>query len=243
MEKLSKERQKWIRSLQQKKHRSEANLFVVEGEKSVLEGLDSDKLKLVELVSLESEVQLLPLKFHEIVRTVNQKELESISELRTPNKFVAVFECLNSKLDQNCSSIVLDGVQDPGNLGTILRLADWFGIQQIICSSDTVDCYNSKVIQASMGAIFRVSVQYTDVFTFLSKTKLPVFGALLDGENYKKTSYPNPLLLVMGNEGKGIRPEIEHLIQHKITIPRIGEAESLNVSTATAILLAEICLK
>jgi TrmH family RNA methyltransferase len=135
---------------------------------------------------------------------------------------------------------VFDGVQDPGNMGTILRLADWFGIQSIVCSNDTVDCYNPKVIQASMGAIFRISVRYTDLQTFLSEAKVPVYGALLNGETYSDVRYDTNGILLMGNEGNGISEALLPLVTKAVTIPRIGEAESLNVATATAILLAEI---
>lgn len=242
MEKLSKERQKWIRSLQLKKNRDEEAVFVVEGEKSVLEGLQIFEQNLIELVSIENFVELIPSSFHSKVKLVNQKELEGISDLRTPNKFLAVFKKVTKPISLNESSIILDGIQDPGNMGTILRLADWFGVNQIVCSSDTVDCYNPKVIQASMGAIFRISVQHTDLKTFIPKYKSPIYAAFLNGENYKSIAKPKQFALLMGNEGKGIRPEIEALVENRVTIPRIGEAESLNVSTATAILLAEFCL-
>lgn len=242
MEKLSKERQKWIRSLQLKKNRDEEAVFVVEGEKSVLEGIQISKHQLLELVSLENCISLIPSEFHSKVKTVTEKELDAISDLRSPNKFLAVFKKVTRTLSLNESTIILDGIQDPGNMGTILRLADWFGINQIVCSNDTVDCYNPKVIQASMGAIFRISVQYTDLKSFIPQYKSPIFAAFLNGENYKTVLKPTQFALLMGNEGKGIRPEIEALVENRITIPRIGEAESLNVSTATAILLAEFCL-
>lgn len=242
MEKLSKERQKWIRSLQLKKNRDEEAVFVVEGEKSVLEGLQIFKQNLIELVSTENFTDLIPNSFHSILKIVSEKEMEGISDLRTPNKFLAVFKKANRTISFNESSIILDGIQDPGNLGTILRLADWFGVNQIVCSKDTVDCYNPKVVQASMGAIFRISVHYTDLTDFIPNYKSPIYAAFLNGENYKSNAKPKQFALLMGNEGKGIRPEIELLVENRITIPRIGEAESLNVSTATAILLAEFCL-
>lgn len=242
MEKLSKERQKWIRSLQLKKNRDEEAVFVVEGEKSVLEGLQIFKQNLIELVSTENFIDLIPTSFHSNLKIASEKELEGISDLRTPNKFLAVFKKTNRTISFDESSIILDGIQDPGNLGTILRLADWFGINQIICSKDTVDCYNPKVVQASMGAIFRISVHYTDLSDFIPKYDSPIYAAFLNGENYKSIAKPKQFALLMGNEGKGIRPEIELLVENRVTIPRIGEAESLNVSTATAILLAEFCL-
>lgn len=242
MEKLSKERQKWIRSLQLKKNRDEEAVFVVEGEKSVLEGLQIFKQNLIELVSTENFVDLIPSSFHTNLKIVSDKELEGISDLRTPNKFLSVFKKEIRTISLTESSIILDGIQDPGNLGTILRLADWFGVNQIICSKDTVDCYNPKVVQASMGAIFRISVHYTDLTDFIPSFESPIYAAFLNGENYKSIVKPKQFALLMGNEGKGIRPEIELLVENRVTIPRIGEAESLNVSTATAILLAEFCI-
>lgn len=240
MEALSKAKQKWIRSLQLKKNRDQAFLFVVEGEKSVLEGLSHFASQLELLVSLDSFSSQIPDQFLSKTFLVTTKELEQISELKTPNKFIAVFKRPDSMILKDELTIVLDGIQDPGNMGTILRLADWFGVKQLVCSKDTVDCYNSKVIQASMGAIYRIPVHYTDLANYLSETMQPKYGAMLNGSNYKTISYPKDAILIMGNEGKGVRPEIEALIDFPITIPRFGEAESLNVATATAILLAEI---
>lgn len=240
MEALSKAKQKWIRSLQQKKNRDLESLFVVEGEKSVLEGILALSSHLEILVTLESFASQIPSQFYSSTFTVTTKELEQISELKTPNKCLAVFRRPENALLPNALSIALDGIQDPGNMGTILRLADWFGVKQLICSKDTVDCYNSKVIQSSMGAIYRVPVHYVDLATFLSDSPQQKFGAMLNGKNYKEIDYPKDAILIMGNEGKGVRPEIEALFDVPVTIPRFGEAESLNVATATAILLAEI---
>lgn len=240
MEALSKAKQKWIRSLQLKKNRDQALLFVVEGEKSVLEGLSAFASHLELLVSLDSFASQIPSQFHSRTFTVTTKELEQISELKTPNKCIAVFNRPDTALLSDQFTIVLDGVQDPGNMGTILRLADWFGVKQLVCSRDTVDCYNSKVIQSSMGAIYRIAVHYTDLASYLKHTTQQKYGAMLNGTNYKGINYPKDAILIMGNEGKGVRPEIEALIDFPVTIPRFGEAESLNVATATAILLAEI---
>jgi RNA methyltransferase, TrmH family len=240
VEALSKAKQKWVRSLQLKKNRDQALLFVVEGEKSVLEGLLSFASHLELLVSLDSFTTQIPDQFHSKTFLVTSKELEQISELKTPNKCIAVFRRPDSMLLTDQFTIVLDGIQDPGNMGTILRLADWFGVKQLVCSKDTVDCYNPKVIQSSMGAIYRVAVHYTDLASYLRNTPQQKYGAMLNGKNYKETDYPENAILIMGNEGKGVRPEIEALIDFPVTIPRFGEAESLNVATATAILLAEI---
>lgn len=240
MEALSKARQKWIRSLQLKKNRDEESLFVVEGEKLVLEGLSTLASHLELIVSLETFASQIPDQFHSRTFLVSTKELEQISELKTPNKCLAVFKRPNPALAANEMTIVLDGIQDPGNMGTILRLADWFGVKQLVCSKDTVDCYNPKVIQSSMGAIYRIPVHYKDLKEYLSGTQQAKFGAMLQGKNYKQTEYPKDVILIMGNEGKGVRPEIEAFIDIPVTIPRFGKAESLNVATATAILLAEI---
>ncbi len=241
VEALSKNRLKWIRSLQLKKNRDAEGLFVVEGEKMVLEVTQkhlSDNL--VELIVLKDHVDLIPENLFEKTKIASVQEMEQISSLRTPNKMLAVVRIPAMMEPETVRTIVLDGVQDPGNMGTILRLADWFGISQLICSPDTVDCFNSKVVQASMGAIFRVRVYYLDLTTYLKHVNQPIFGALLEGKPYRTVEYPENAILIMGNEGKGIRPENIPLIQTAVTIPKFGEAESLNVAAATAILLAEM---
>lgn len=240
LETISKAKIKWIRSLRQKKQRETEGVFIVEGEKMVLEGLDCFAQNLVFLVSTKEAEMLIPSSFLDKSVVASAKDFEQISAFKQPNKLIAVFNLPTATSILPIRSIVLDGVQDPGNMGTILRLADWYGISQLICSEDTVDCFNEKVVQASMGAIYRVQVKYTDLEQFLSTTEQHKYGALLNGDNYKKTTYTNDCLLVMGNEGKGIRPEIEALIDKRVTIPKYGNAESLNVSTATAILLAQI---
>ena len=240
MENLSKAKLKWIRSLQQKKHRDDETVFVVEGEKMVLEGLNHFADKLVCIVAVSGTEHLIQNGFQANLFVSTEKELEQISTLKTPNKLLAVFRRPLAKSNDNKMGIALDGVQDPGNMGTILRLADWFGISQIICSEDTVDCFNPKVVQASMGAIFRIQVVYTNLEAFLQESTQPTYAAMLNGKHYKEVNYPKNALLVMGNEGKGIRPEIHTHVQQDITIPKFGEAESLNVATATAILLAEM---
>ena len=240
MEFLTKARIKWVKSLHHKKTRDTEKCFVVEGEKMVMEGLDFFGDHLLNLYALNTCFEEIPKEFLSQVVVVNEKELGQLSELKTPNKFVAVFRKPKpTELTENFT-LVLDGIQDPGNMGTILRLADWYNIKNIVCSTDTVDIYNSKVVQASMGAIFRIDVQYTNLISFLESTKQPIYGALLNGENYREIKYAKNGLLVMGNEGAGIRPEIQALIQTSVTIPRYGKAESLNVATATAILLSEI---
>ncbi|MFT5147038.1 MAG: TrmH family RNA methyltransferase, partial [Polaribacter sp.] len=139
-------------------------------------------------------------------------------------------------------TIALDAINDPGNLGTIIRLCDWFGITQLVCSKDTVDCYNQKVVQASMGSLTRVSIHYTDLENYITKSNLDTFIADMDGKNVYKTKLPKEGILIMGNEANGVSKEIKTLLEYKISIPRFGETqetESLNVATATAILLSE----
>jgi len=235
---LSKNKIKWIRSLQLKKNREELGLFVVEGEKMVGEALTNTPHLIHFLcVTKDSSIRTENTDFDTVLAT--DEELKSISSLKNPNKSLVLLKTLPIKTVTTDFRIALDGIQDPGNMGTILRLADWFGVKEIICSHDTVDIYNSKVVQASMGAIFRINVIYCELETYLKKTSEPIFGALLEGENIYKKSVEPKGILILGNEGKGISKGIIDLITEPITIPRFGEAESLNVSVATGILLSE----
>lgn len=236
---ISRNNIKFIQSLQLKKFRDEAGMFIVEGEKMVLESLAWKSEHLVYLYHTAAFPieQISNVNVHGT--EITEKELKQISGLQTPNKALAVFRKWEDTVTAPDFLIALDGVQDPGNMGTILRLADWFGVKEIVCSKETVDCYNPKVVQATMGAFLRVKVSYTDLKTYLPALDLPVYGALLEGENiYRKSLEPRGILL-LGNEGKGISPEIQQLVNVPLTIPRFGEAESLNVSTAGAILLSE----
>ncbi len=179
---------------------------------------------------------------------ISVNELEKISSLKTPQQVLAqikipAWPILQHETLKGKFTLVLDGIQDPGNLGTIIRTADWFGIENIICSDDTVDAYNPKVVQACMGSLARVKLHYTSLIPFLATIKLPIFGALLDGNNIYEAEFGNEGLVVMGNEGNGIRPEIQQLITKAITIPRIGKAESLNVAIATALFCSEVARK
>lgn len=176
---------------------------------------------------------------------ISLNELQKISSLKTPQEVIGlvkipIWPVLNYKALEKKFSLVLDSIQDPGNMGTIIRTADWFGIQDIICSEDTVDVYNPKVVQATMGSLARVNVHYADLLNVLPQIKLPIFGAMLNGENIYNTHFGTEGLLVMGNEGNGISAPVEQLITSAVTIPRAGNAESLNVAIATAILCSEI---
>jgi TrmH family RNA methyltransferase len=168
---------------------------------------------------------------------ISVTDMEKISSLKTPQQITALVKIpvwpalINVKLKQKFS-LVLDGIQDPGNMGTIIRTADWFGIAHIICSEDTVDVYNPKVVQASMGSLSRINVYYTNLPEILPQLKLPIFGAMLNGDNIYSTNF--------GNEGNGLRPEVAQLITKAVTIPRKGGAESLNVGIATALFCSEI---
>jgi TrmH family RNA methyltransferase len=236
---LSKNHIKLITSLQQKKYRQKYKLFVAEGVKVVNELLDSD----FELELLFATNEYKHLSMFDKTVDVSNIELKKISQLKTPNKVLAVFHIPESKLiGANGLILALDAINDPGNLGTIIRLCDWFGIENLVCSKDTVDCYNQKVVQASMGSLTRIQIMYTDLQSYVSSSKLPVFIADMDGENVYKTSLPKEAILIMGNEANGISDEIRALVNAKISIPRFGntqQTESLNVATATAILISE----
>jgi len=245
---LSKSQINLLKSLQQKKFRREHGLFIVEGHKSITEFINSAYL--VEAIyytpSFDSKVLKLSQKIN--FCEISVTELEKVSSLKTPQDALALIKIPEWPVLQNEQlkgkfSLVLDGIQDPGNLGTIIRIADWFGIDHIICSEDTVDVYNPKVVQACMGSLARVKVDYTSLTEFLPKINLPVFGALLDGENIYSTDFGKEGLIVMGNEGNGLRPEVQKMVNKAITIPRIGKAESLNVAIATALFCSEITRK
>lgn len=241
MESLSQSKIKQIRGLHQKKCRDEQQLFIVEGEKMVLEVLDS----VPELVNYCVSLPDFESEFKERVNWYHCSEeiLKKCSTLKTPNKIIAVVRKMEFQETNPSFVLALDAVQDPGNMGTIMRIADWFGVEQIICSANTVDYYNPKVIQSSMGAFLRVQVIYTDLNQYLRNSQLPVFGALLEGENVYQQSLKPEGILIMGNEGSGISKEIQSEITHPISIPRRGGAESLNVSIATGILLSEFFRK
>ncbi|MEM6717899.1 MAG: RNA methyltransferase [Bacteroidota bacterium] len=235
---ISKRQIKIITSLHQKKYRKSTGLFVAEGKKVIQEFLDS----YFELdILFSTDVTLFAENV--FVNLISEAELKKISFLKTPNKALALFKISEPSLLENTGLIVaLDAIRDPGNLGTIIRLCDWFGVKQLVCSETTVDCYNPKVIQATMGSLTRVNVIYTNLSSYLSETDLPVFGAFMDGTNVYKTNLPTDGILVMGNEANGVSEEISNLITEKIAIPRFGDlqqTESLNVAMATGILLNE----
>jgi TrmH family RNA methyltransferase len=242
---LSKSQISLLKSLHHKKFRNEHGLFLVEGYKSVIEFINSAYH--IEAIYHTSTIdpKLLNLSRKMNFVEISLNDLEKISTLKTPRDIIALVKIpkwpvLNEQILRQKFSIVLDDIQDPGNMGTIIRTADWFGIQHIICSENTVDVYNPKVVQATMGSIAHLNVYYTELETFLPEIKLPIYGALLNGANIYQTDFGDEGLLIMGSEGNGLRPAIIKLIQHAITIPRGGNAESLNVGIATAIFCSEI---
>ncbi len=230
---------KLIKSLRQKKCRTQHNLFVVEGIKTVQEILASD-FKVYEIYS--TDLKLFG-KGEVGVELISQAELKQMSGLKTPNTVLGVFHVPKpKKLDFEDWVLVLDDIRDPGNMGTIIRLCDWFGIQHIVCSLNTVDCFNPKVLQATMGSIARVNMVYTDLDLFLKNAGTPIYGAFMDGVSIYNRKLPKKGILILGNEANGISKGVERTISQKISIPRSGSitTESLNVATAAAILLNEV---
>lgn len=234
---LSHNQIKLIRSLKQKKWRQIHRLFVVEGLKSVEEFKRSNfhvrEIYTVDINTAKNIGGLL----------ISEKQMSQISFLKTPSTVLALIEIpTQTNFNENGLLLGLDNVSDPGNLGTIIRLCDWFGVRDLICSENTVDCYNDKVVQASMGSLSRVNIHYVNLTEFIQHYKGKVYGAFMDGEVIYKLQLLENSLIVMGNEGNGISNEIEQLIHAKVSIPQFGQnkkVESLNVATATAIILNE----
>lgn len=236
---VSKNQIKIITGLQQKKYRREHGLFIAEGIKVVQELLNSN-FELQHLYTTE------PLKIDingEGVTEITESELKKISTLTTPNTCLALFKIpVQKEIVDDGLIMALDDVRDPGNLGTIIRLCDWFGIKQLVCSQQCADVYNTKVVQATMGSLARVNVVYTDLQQYLQQTKLPVYGTFMDGENIYTSELPEKGVVIMGNEANGISLDIENEVKYRISIPRFGDiqkTESLNVATAAAIILSE----
>ena len=242
---LSKAQISLITSLQNKKYRKQHSLFIVEGIKSVKEFISSSYR--VESIFYTDDANTKVGKISQNIKSheLTETEFQKISTLKSPQGILALIRLPEQQQIEvnelkNCYSIVLDDVQDPGNLGTIIRTAEWFGIKHIICSIGTVDAYNPKVVQATMGSLARIQIHYVDLLKFISTTDLPVYGALLNGQSIYQTEWGKEGLIVMGNEGNGISTEIIALIDQAVTIPRIGQAESLNVAVATTIFCSEI---
>lgn len=247
---LSKSQIRYITALKQKKFRKLHGAFVVEGSKSVAEFIHSE----YEVQSLFitpdtlAKMDKIPqnIEFFEI----SEDELRKISNLTTPQGVLAVVripdDVQNDQLlarqggNKPGFTLVLDDVQDPGNLGTIIRTADWFGIDTVICSVGSVDAYNPKTVQASMGSLARLRVLYVDLATLFASSSQKVFGAVLDGKSIYEVDFGQQGYILLGNEGKGISPKIQSFIQQPVTIPRSGGAESLNVAITAALFCAEL---
>ncbi|MUU77900.1 TrmH family RNA methyltransferase [Winogradskyella endarachnes] len=235
---LSKNQIKLIKSLSLKKNRQQNGLFLVEGIKGISEFLKSDfvlKTLYTTKPIFKADAQL--------ICEISEAELKKITSLKNPNTALAIFEIPEQIKNQTDGLIVvLDDVRDPGNLGTIIRLCDWYGVKNLVCSKNTVDCYNSKVVQATMGSLTRVNIEYLDLEMYLESSKLDVFGTLLEGENIYTANLPKEGIIVLGNEANGISESIKAKINRKISIPQFGvikDTESLNVANATAIVLSE----
>ncbi len=238
---LSKNEVKYIQSLYHKKQRQQEGLFITEGPKLVNELLPSD-FTIKTIYATEQWQATNTVKSVQVI-TITEQELARISNLQKPNQVLAVVQQSLPNTKPNFStglSLALDGIQDPGNLGTIIRIADWFGITQIICSLDTVELYNPKVIQSTMGSFLRTQLWYQDLATTLTTANVPVFGALLDGQSIYQIQKPTAGILVIGSEGNGISKDVLSLISHPVTIPRIGGAESLNAAVATGIIVSHL---
>jgi RNA methyltransferase, TrmH family len=242
---LSQAKQKWIRSLELKKFRQEQGLFLAEGGKCCLDLMELLPCRF--LAATETWLKAHPgIRAAEIV-DATMEEIRKASLLKNPQEVLAIFEIptYEPTLDllQGNLSLALDNIQDPGNLGTILRIADWFGIRSVVCSIGTADAFNPKTVQATMGAIGRIRILYTDLAALLERVQLPIYGTFLEGEILYDADLQNEGIIVMGNEGNGISKAVESLVTNKLFIPDfpIGAtgSESLNVSVATAIVCSE----
>ena len=237
---LSKNQVKLIQKLHHKKYRNELNLFIVEGKKSINEFLQAGYTPQL-LIATEAFTTSVP---QHLITPVSKDELRKVSALQNPDEGLAVFEQPKHKgILQEGVIVALDNVQDPGNLGTIIRLCDWFGVETLLCNTQTVDCYNPKVVQASMGSLTRVAVHYLDLAAFLTTTALPVYTMDLEGENLYTATFSKNCILILGNEANGISSEVRALSNEVITIPRFSKhqrTESLNVAMAGAIILSEV---
>ena len=241
---ISKNQLKLIHSLALKKQRKKLGLFLVQGEKNVGELFNSD-FEIVNLFATADYInkQSKQLTEHHLIpKTIesSEEELQKAGTLNTNNTVIAVVKCKDNNVPEQHQSplvLVLDQVGDPGNLGTIIRVADWYGIKHVVCSPDCADLYNPKVIAATMGSFARVQVSHTDLSEYLSQQQKPIFGAFLEGKNIHQSQLPSSALIVMGSESHGISEAVAQFITDKITIPNFGQAESLNVAMATGIIL------
>ncbi|WP_443939752.1 TrmH family RNA methyltransferase [Pedobacter sp. MW01-1-1] len=242
---LSKSQISFVKSLHQKKYRKEHGLFIVEGLKSIVEFIPSN-YQIHSIYYSGEQQHLLPkLPANINLFEITSADLSKISTLQMPQGVLALVKIPQNKVLQakelkNAFTLMLDGVQDPGNLGTIIRTADWFGFTKVICSMDTVEAYNPKTVQATMGSLARLDIYYENLELVIDKAKIPVFGALLNGSSIYETDWKKEGFIVLGNEGKGLSEAIIHKVNQPVTIPRIGNAESLNVAISAAIFCSEV---
>jgi len=243
---LSNNRKKELISLKQKKYRQRYGQFMVEGEKSVFELYNSDYIITEILLTKEQNDKLGHLLNHPITLIISQKDMEQISSLETAPGIIAVSnfkEILTEEFNfDEKISLMLDGISDPGNLGTIIRIADWYGINQIVCSTNCVDLYNPKTIASSMGSFTRTKVLYESLPKLLNTCKVESYACVMDGQSIQTIKQPKEAIIIIGNEANGISDEVLALASKKITIPRIGKAESLNAGIATAIICHKFVL-
>lgn len=242
---LSKLQVKYIQSLGQKKFRDIEGTFVAEGPKLVEEILQSASIEITAVYALKNWMEQNSTLLKKLnVTEISEEYLSKISSLKTANRVVAVVKKIKEDLSPDLKgkiTLVLDAIRDPGNLGTIIRIADWFGVKNIICSKDCADCYNSKVIQSTMGSIARVNIIYTELNAFLKEYPgIRIYAAGIEGKDVKSMTRLHEGIIVIGNESQGISPEMEKLANVKITISRVGKAESLNAAVATAIILSHL---
>lgn len=241
---LVKQKIKYIQTLGQKKFRQEEGVFIVEGPKLVKELLQIDPVAVKEVFALQEWIEENPeLAGKTTITAITEIELERISQLSTPNKVLAIVQQYptSETIMTNQVVLLLDTIQDPGNLGTIIRIADWFGVEQILCSPDSADLYNPKVVQSTMGSIARVKVNYLDLEAWLvSQKNIPVYAASLDGQDITSMEKIKKGIIIIGNESKGISEDILQLATNRITIPAKGKAESLNAAVAAGIILSHL---
>jgi len=240
LEKLTASDIKWIRSLSDKSARKTEGCFIVEGPKMVTECLIQQRFEIVMIVIDSSQPNGIEIPESCSIKSCSPKDLQRISRFKSAPSILAILRkpAFNPPIHAK-RVICLDNIQDPGNLGTIIRIADWFGIQEIVASEKTVDYLNSKTIQASMGSIFRVSITYTNLSVFLKNKTTPIYGAVMDGSPIQEITMETEGILVIGNEGKGISSDIIPYLTQRVSIPRFGGAESLNAAIACGILVAK----
>lgn len=246
---ISKSDVKYIQSLSHKKFREEEGVFIVEGVKMVNELIEEFPSQIMHIYALQSWVDQHPelTSLNRPYSIISEQELGRISHLTTANEVLCLVSIPKSQVDfTNPSGItlVLDQIQDPGNLGTIIRTCDWFGIHHIICSTDTVDAYNPKTVQSAKGSLLRVKITYTELSTYFSAIKeVPVYAAVLGGQSIQEVKFIQPAVLIIGNEANGISAEVLRYATEKIAIPKLGKADSLNAAIASAIIISAMQLK